>query len=98
MFQFPHTPACVYTAVSQVFLKSIVSFKKLDTIILRPYARAHSRGTPESEAIIKKCVAALKNLPATSDKRRLFISHECNWENQGAGGQLTGDMTEVDLS
>ena len=84
------------TALSQVFLKFIGSFKQLDTIILRP------RVAPVPEATIKKCAAALKGLQPTTNKRRMFISHEyfceSEWKNQGASRQLTGGLTEVDLS
>jgi hypothetical protein len=90
----------VLTKHLQVFLKYIASFKKLDTIILRPYHRSGPRPVIVPEATIKKCATALQGLPPTTDKRRLFISHDCFFEraNQGDGRQLTGDMTEVDLS
>jgi hypothetical protein len=77
-------------------LKHMASFKKLDTIILRPRVV----GLRSPEATIKKCAAALKGLQPTTDKRQMFISYEYFLKRayQGDGRQLTGDLTEVGLS
>jgi hypothetical protein len=91
-----------FNITSQHFLKHIVSFKKLNTIILRPYNGTGLTSGPVSvpDTTIKKCITVLKGLAPTTDKRRMFISHEglCERKNQRAGRQLMGDLTEVDLS
>ena len=90
---FAHTNA----VVSQVLLNYISSFKKLDTVILRPYKVVWKAPLVVREATISKCVAALKSLPPGPIKRRLFISRE-GFTTKADESQLTGDLSEVYFS
>ncbi len=70
-----------------------MSFKKLDTIIIRLYDQEHWRRPPAvREATIEMRRSSQKALPCLF-RMSVFIRRV----HQGAGRQLTGDSTEVDL-